>query len=118
MTPPRAPALLFGPFTLNVAEAQLTREGRPVALRPKAFELLVALARRPRELVTKDELLDAVWGRRFITEGVIKSVVGELRTALGDDPKSPQWIETVPRRGYRFAGLVETASATAAEPAA
>ncbi|MEQ1686767.1 MAG: winged helix-turn-helix domain-containing protein [Burkholderiaceae bacterium] len=118
MTPPRAPALLFGPFMLNVAEAQLTREGRPVALRPKAFELLVALARRPRELVTKDELLDAVWGRRFITEGVIKSVVGELRTALGDDPKSPQWIETVPRRGYRFAGQIETVPATAAQPAA
>ena len=107
MTSPRAPALQFGPFTLDVAEAQLTRDGQPIALRPKAFELLVALVRRPRELVTKDELLDTVWGRRFITEGVIKSVVGELRTALGDDPKQPLWIETVPRRGYRFAGRVD-----------
>ena len=109
MTSPRAPALQFGPFTLDVAQAQLSRGGQLIALRPKAFELLVTLARRPRELVTKDELLDAVWGRRFITEGVIKSVVGELRSALGDNPKQPLWIETVPRRGYRFAGLVELA---------
>lgn len=107
MTTPHAPLLQFGPFTLNVAEAQLARDGQAIALRPKAFELLVALARRPGELVTKDELLDVVWGRRFITEGVIKSVVGELRTALGDDPKQARWIETVPRRGYRFVGQAE-----------
>ncbi len=106
--PPRladtaASVLHFGPFTLDLAAAQLRRDGQPVAMRPKAFELLVALASRPGTLVSKDELLDTVWGRRFITEGVIKTVVGELRTALGDDPKQPRWIETVPRRGYRFA---------------
>ena len=117
MTPP-AP-LRFGPYLLDVAAARLTRDGRPLALRPKAFELLVALARRPGELLTKDELLDAVWGRRFITEGVIKTAVGELRDALGDDPKQPRWIETVARRGYRFvgfsAGAVETEAAPASE---
>lgn len=116
MTSPRAPARQFGPFRLDVADAQLSRGGQPVALRPKAFELLVTLTGRPQELVTKDELLDAVWGRRFITEGVIKSVVGELRAALGDDPKQPLWIETVPRRGYRFAGRVEPAEAAAGPP--
>ena len=97
----------FGPFTLDLAASRLTRDGHALALRPKAYALLVALARRPRELVSKDELLDAVWGRRFVSEGVIKSAVGELRDALGDNPKQPRWIETVPRRGYRFAGLVE-----------
>jgi len=117
MTSPREPTLQFGPFTLNVAEAQLMRDGQAIALRPKAFELLVALARRPGELVTKDELLDAVWGRRFITEGVIKSVVGELRTALGDDPRQARWIETVPRRGYRFVRQGEPPAGTPAPEA-
>ena len=99
-----APPLQFGPYRLDLDAARLTRDGEPVALRPKAFDLLVALAARPDVLVTKDELLDRVWGRRFISEGVIKSIVGELRVALDDDPKRPRWIETVPRRGYRFIG--------------
>ena len=113
---PSAP-LHFGPFTLDRAAAQLRRDGQPVAMRPKAFELLLALASRPGALVSKEELLDTVWGRRFITEGVIKTVVGELRTALGDDPKQPRWIETVPRRGYRFAATAATAPVVVATAA-
>ena len=113
MTYSGAPVLCFGPFTLDLAAAQLRREGAEVALRPKAYELLVALARRPQELVTKDELLDSVWGRRFITEGVIKSTISELRQALGDDPKAPRWIETVARRGYRFGGAAHSGLGTA-----
>ncbi len=99
--------LSFGPYRLDVDEARLLRDGRPVPLRPKAFALLVALVRRPGELVTKDALLDHVWGTRFVTEGVIKSIVGELRDAFDDDPKQPLWIETVPRHGYRFVGVVD-----------
>ena len=106
MTPASTAVLHFGPYRLDIAGSRLTRDGAPVALRPKAFDLLATLAGRPNELVTKDELLDRVWGRRFITEGVIKSIVGELRSALGDDPKQPRWIETVPRRGYRFVGAL------------
>ena len=110
---PNTTLLCFGPFTLDLAAAQLRRDGGAVPLRPKAYELLAVLARRPHELVTKDELLDSVWGRRFITEGVIKSCVSELRHALGDDPKAPRWIETVARRGYRFGGAVHSAPGTA-----
>lgn len=105
--------LQFGPFRLDIDESRLTREGSPVPLRPKAFELLTALARSPRQLVTKEQLLDQVWGRRFITEGVIKSIVGELRSALADDPREPRWIETVPRRGYRFLVEVKPAQGSA-----
>ena len=105
--PAPQPALRFGAFVLDVAQARLTRDGLPLVLRPKAFELLAVLAGRCGALVTKDELLDAVWGRRFITEGVVKSTVAELHGVLGDDAKSPQWIETVARRGYRFASPVE-----------
>jgi DNA-binding winged helix-turn-helix (wHTH) protein len=53
-------------------------------------------------LVTKNALLDAVWGHRFVTESVLKSAISEVRTALADDPKQPRYIETVSRRGYRF----------------
>jgi len=66
--------------------------------------------RRLGELVTKDELLDAVWDRRFISEGVIKSAVSELRQALQGNALLPAWIETVPRRGDRFTGSASRAS--------
>jgi hypothetical protein len=64
--------------------------------------VLCALARTPGRLVTKNALLDLVWGHRFVTESVLKSAISELRAALDDDPKQPRYIETVSRRGYRF----------------
>jgi predicted ATPase/DNA-binding winged helix-turn-helix (wHTH) protein len=111
-----APALLlsFGDFLLDEANARLARSGAVVDLPPKSFELLVFLARRPGELVLKDDLLDAVWGRRFVSEGAVKTVVSELRAALCDDAKAPRWIETVPKRGYRFIGAVAPAAPTPA----
>ena len=94
--------LRFDRFELDEADARLTCAGEPVALAPKPFAVLCALARAPRTLVTKDALLDAVWGHRFVTESVLKSAISEVRAALGDDPKQPRYIETVSRRGYRF----------------
>jgi DNA-binding winged helix-turn-helix (wHTH) protein len=64
--------------------------------------VLCALARTPGRLVTKNALLDLVWGHRFVTESVLKSAISELRAALDDDPRQPRYIETVSRRGYRF----------------
>lgn len=107
------PPIQFGPFRLDIANARLTRDGQELELPPKSFELLAHLAQRPGELVLKDQLLDAVWGRRFVSEGAVKTVVSELRAALGDDPKAPRWIETVQRRGYRFIGTVAPAGAAA-----
>ena len=104
----------FDRFELDEADARLTCEGRPIALPPKPFAVLCALARTPRMLVTKNQLLDAVWGHRFVTESVLKSAISEVRAALGDDPKQPRYIETVSRRGYRFIGLPASAAATAA----
>ena len=94
--------LRFDRFELDEADARLTCAGQPVALPPKPFAVLCALARTPRMLVTKNALLDAVWGHRFVTESVLKSAISEVRAALGDDPKQPRYIETVSRRGYRF----------------
>lgn len=75
---------------------------RTVALAPKPFAVLCALARTPRMLVTKNALLDAVWGHRFVTDSVLKSAISDVRAVLQDDPKQPRYIETVSRRGYRF----------------
>ena len=113
--------LRFDRFELDEADARLTCAGEPVALAPRPFAVLCALARTPRMLVTKNALLDAVWGHRFVTDSVLKSAISEVRAVLQDDPKQPRYIETVSRRGYRFiaaalsapsqgAGVVETAA--------
>ena len=75
-----------------------------VQLPPKAFGILTYLCQRPQQLVTKEELLTAVWPGVFVTDAVLKVTIGELRKALADDAKDPRFIETVHRRGYRFIG--------------
>lgn len=92
----------FGPFRLDEAEALLERDGQPVEVPPRAFQVLCELARHPGHLVTKDALLDAVWGHRHINESALKNIVSQLRQALGDNARESQFIETAPRRGYRF----------------
>ena len=114
-----AARLRFEHFELEEAEARLTCGDEPVALAPKPFAGPCVLARTPQKLVTKNALLDAVWGHRFVTESVLKSAISEVRAALGDDPKRPRCIETVSRRGYRFIAAPPTApsqSAAAVEP--
>ncbi len=97
--------LAFGAFRLDPANALLTEGARALELAPKAFAVLCHLAARPGLLVTKDQLLDAVWGRRFVSESVLKTAVNAIRSALGDDPRQSRFVETVARRGYRFVGL-------------
>jgi DNA-binding winged helix-turn-helix (wHTH) protein len=99
---PSLAQLRFDRFELDEADARLTCAGEPVPLAPKPFAVLCTLARSPRKLVTKNALLDAVWGHRFVAESVLKSAISEVRAALGDDSKQPRYIETVSRRGYRF----------------
>jgi DNA-binding winged helix-turn-helix (wHTH) protein len=94
--------LHFDRFELDEADARLECDGRPIALAPKPFAVLCALARTPGRLVTKNALLDLVWGHRFVTESVLKTAISEVRSALGDDSRQPRYIETVSRRGYRF----------------
>ena len=121
LSPAPSPALRlrFDRFELDEAEARLTHGGQPVPLAPRPFAVLCALARAPRTLVTKNALLDSVWGHRFVTESALKSTVSELRNALEDDAKRPRYIETVSRRGYRFIGAVAAPAVPAiAAPAA
>jgi DNA-binding winged helix-turn-helix (wHTH) protein/tetratricopeptide (TPR) repeat protein len=96
--------LRFDAFDLDEADARLKRDGKPVALPPKAFGVLCALARQPGALVTKNALLDAVWGHQHVSESVLKTTISQLRAALADDAASPRYIETASRLGYRFIG--------------
>ncbi len=99
---PSGARLSFDGFELDEVDARLTCEGQSVPIPPRPFAVLCALARRPGHLVTKGDLLDAVWGHRFVTDSVLKSAISDVRAALQDDPKQPRYIETVSRRGYRF----------------
>ncbi|MFH1815165.1 MAG: AAA family ATPase [Pseudomonadota bacterium] len=92
----------FGEFDLDEANALLFRDGSAVQLSPTPFGLLCALLRQPGALLTKHALLDEVWGHRFVSDSVLKGAISDVRSALGDDPRQPRYIETVPRRGYRF----------------
>jgi DNA-binding winged helix-turn-helix (wHTH) protein len=96
----------FDRFELDEANASLTLDGRAVALAPRPFELLCALARTPQVLVTKNALLDRVWGHRFVSDSVLRTAMSDLRSALCEDPRRPRIIETVSRRGYRFIGAL------------
>ncbi|MHC8395345.1 AAA family ATPase [Pseudomonas sp. LB3P93] len=110
------PVLLhFVEFELDETNACLSRNGQAVALAPTPFTLLCALARQPGSLVTKDALLDAVWGHRFVSDSVLKTAISDLRKVLGDDPRQPRFIETVSRRGYRF--IASPSSALSIPPA-
>ena len=123
--------LHFGPFTLDLRSGDLSRSGRPVRLQEKPRSLLLALAERPNELITRAELHERLWpGDTFVDfEDGLNAAMSKLREALNDDPQSPRCIETVRSRGYRLLGPVEfvplparpnaeTASPPAEEPPA
>lgn len=92
----------FGSFAIDLRREQLVRDGTAVSLRPKTWSVLLYLAGRPGVLVTRDELLDAVWRDVAVTPDTLTKSIGELRTVLGDDARQPRYIETVHRRGFRF----------------
>src|SRR5438309_2141800 len=92
----------FVDFRLDPDNACLWRGTQPVALTPKAFDVLHYLVTHPDRLVTKDTLLDAVWPETAVSDVVVRIAIGELRRALGDTVRTSQFIATVPRRGYRF----------------
>jgi TolB-like protein/DNA-binding winged helix-turn-helix (wHTH) protein/Tfp pilus assembly protein PilF len=97
----------FGEFTLDMKRGALFRGADEVRLRPKSFGVLLALVERPGELVTKDELLEQVWGRTVVTEGAVTQCLIDVRRAIGDDAQ--EIIRTVPRRGYLLTLPVTTA---------
>ena len=99
----------FERFRLKTAERVLLREGEPVPLTPKVFDILITLVENRGQIVEKDDLMKKVWPTTFVEEGNLTQNVSLLRKALGESAGGIQFIETVPRRGYRFvAPVIET----------
>src|SRR5678815_1377128 len=92
----------FGRFRLKTAERVLLREGELVPLTPKVFDILVTLVEHGGQVVAKDDLMKRVWPNTFVEEGNLTQNISLLRKALGESSGGVQFIETVPRRGYRF----------------
>jgi predicted ATPase/DNA-binding winged helix-turn-helix (wHTH) protein len=96
------------PVWLDLEHEQLRRGDKALHLRPKSFALLRYLVAHPGRVLSKDELVEAVWPRTAISDGVLTVSINEVRHALGDMAQAPQYIETVPRRGYRWRGALPT----------
>jgi TolB-like protein/DNA-binding winged helix-turn-helix (wHTH) protein/Flp pilus assembly protein TadD len=110
--------LCFGKFQLELASGELHQNGHKIPFAPKAFELLRALVERPGQVVTREELRAKLWGSDTFVEFdySMNHTVKKLRQALGDSAENPQFIETLPRYGYRFIAPVETRTAPARAP--
>ena len=117
----RARQFHFGPFRLDAVDERLWRGSEEIALSPKPFAMLRHLVEHPGRLVTKQDLLDDVWGGVHVTSTSPRVCLHEIREALGEDASAPRFIETVPRRGYRFVApvsVVATSNAPGAFPPA
>src|SRR5206468_9336720 len=106
--------LRFAPFDLDVATGELRRDGRPVMLQPQPARVLALLATQAGRLVTRDEIRAQIWGGdTFVDfEQGLNYCITQIRAALGDAAKTPRFIETLQRRGYRFISPVERIGAT------
>src|SRR6185369_9859886 len=99
----------FGSFRLDAVDQCLWRSDARITLTPKVFAVLRHLVDHPGRLVTQDELLGAIWPDTYVQPEILRKYILELRKVLGDDPKSPRYIETLPKRGYRFLAPLEEA---------
>jgi predicted ATPase len=110
---------LCNPVRLDLTNVCLWRGAQRIPLRPKTFAVLRCLLAHRGQLVTKAALLDAVWPETTVNDVALMICIRELRQALGDDPRAPQFIETLHRRGYRFVGdLPVTAQPSCSPPSA
>ena len=94
----------------------LTRNGHPVPLQPKTFELLLLMVRSPGRAFSKEELMKALWPDTFASETNLANLVVEIRSALGDDAHASRVVRTVPRFGYAFTGMCRRYCATKSVP--
>ena len=108
----------FGSWVLDSGAREVRRGDAPVHLSPKAFDVLEILVARRPNVVSKDVLLDEVWPGKVVEEANLAIVVGEIRKALGDDPRAPAIVVTVARRGYRFASQAEDVESRAGRASA
>src|SRR6202166_2980983 len=107
MTTPRT--ALFGPYALDLRSGELRKFGTKVKMGEQAFQILCLLLERPGEMVTREELREKLWANDTFVDfdHGLNSAVQRLRDCLSDTAEKPLWIETIPRRGYRFIAAVE-----------
>src|SRR5436309_2823502 len=97
---------LFGPFRLDTVNHCLWREEERMPLTPKAFDVLGYLVERAHRLVTQDEILEGLWPETYVNPEGVRKYILEIRKVLGDQPKPPLFVETLPKRGYQFIAKV------------
>ena len=101
----------FGPYRLEPEEHLLLRGEKPLPLAPKAFELLLFLVQNQGRLLTKDQIMQAIWRDSFVEEANLTVWISVLRKTLGEGEGAPHYIETVPKKGYRFIAKVQAGTA-------
>ena len=104
-------SIRFDGWTLCTTSGELTRGERTVRLQDQPLQVLIALLEAPGEVVTRESLIARLWPTGVVDfENGLNTAVRKLRAALEDDPESPRYVETIPRRGYRFIGSLDTAA--------
>ncbi len=104
----------FEDFVLDPQRRELVRGSQPIETGPQVFDVLLHLVKHCDRVVTKDNLIDAVWGGRIVSESTLTSHINAVRKALGDTGEEQRLIRTIPRKGYRFVGLVQEANGSEA----
>src|SRR5687768_9551147 len=97
----------FGEFSLDIDQKVLLRQGKPLLLAPKILDTLLTLVQQSGRIIEKEELMRRIWPDTFVEESNLTYSIGQLRKTLGDDARRPRYIETIPRRGYRFVAEAE-----------
>src|SRR5438874_11856518 len=102
MTEHKSPVFTFADIEVREHDFCVVKDGKVLAVEPKPFHVLLFMLRNPRNVISKDELLDAVWNDCSVSENSLTRTVAQLRRVLGDDTHEPRYIATVPTVGYRF----------------
>src|SRR5215472_3489334 len=106
-SPPRL--VRFGAFEADLRTGELRKNGVKLKFSGQPFQVLAILLERPGEVATREELQKRLWPDTFVdVERNLNTAVNKIREVLGDSAESPQFVETLPRRGYRFIGVVES----------
>src|SRR3954453_8538069 len=105
--------LLFRDCELDVERRQLQRAGEDIHLEPQVFDLLTYLVAHRDRVISKDEIIEKVWRRRIVSDATLSTRINAVRSALGDDGKSQRFLQTLPRRGFRFVAEVHEQTSSA-----
>jgi Tol biopolymer transport system component/DNA-binding winged helix-turn-helix (wHTH) protein len=115
MSAPENQLYEFGPYVIDARSRILLKDGATVRLTPKAFDTLLVLVQHASQVVEKEQLLKEVWPDIYVEEGSLSHNIHGLRKVLGDDSSEPRYIETIPKRGYRFVAPVKVSRAEATQ---